>query len=73
MDGLINEKGYLFIYRKGRDLKAAECPVNSTNDRYICGDWCAKFKEPVHSQNRHILEICDKDVIVFESLVDERI
>lgn len=50
--GVIDESGYLSIFRAGR-LKKQYCPYQSEER---CGDWCPNFSEPYFNYEINLIE-----------------
>jgi len=75
MKGVIDENGFLRIYRKN-EYKLQECPFCGTNYGAYCGDWCPLFEEPQvyeEGKGRRVwnLALCKK-VLVFDNFIDKR-
>ena len=75
MNGKIDNHGRLWIERTGIGMLEQNCPY-CENRR--CGDWCPHFGEPGKvwvgrgSGLMDKIEICNKKVLLFNSLKDER-
>ena len=68
----IDEKGHLWIERKGK-MKDQFCPYDS--DMSHCGDWCPLFEEPFLDKGNKcmVLTICQNHFITPPAdFVDER-
>ena len=74
MKGRIDNEGGLHIYRNGRDV-AQFCPYQTGGHNYeTCSHFCPQFGDPEESTlgGTILLEICQRRVLQFDTLIDER-
>ena len=68
MRGKIAKNGCLLILR-GKIMTEQSCPFQ---DGSYCGDWCPMFGEPVYSDEKVYLAICNRNDLIFDELEDQR-
>ena len=71
MKGRIDKHGVLYIKRGSVEVRQSCCE----REGKPCSHWCPQFGEPEETNYKSAIsiEICQKRVLVFEELIDERV